>query len=352
MAENSEELHVTRAQAHEGLQLKSGRLSVIILDESAPPLPPPEPPRPPGPDDPPGPPDDPPGPPQPPKPPGPKPVPPTPGPKPPKPPGPPGPKPPGPAPVPPKPPAPKPPVPKPPEPKPPEPKPEISIRSMEGIHFEFDKCLPLPSVIADCKAVVAAAAGKTVVVAGHTDKKGQPVYNMKLSENRAKAIVAYLTDDASAWLGFYNQNAAGKTWGTREDQIMLHALPYGQAPYLAQAPSDQSSHAVTEAVKKFQEAKGLTADGKMGPNTRRELIAEYMAAEGTSLPAGVGVEVLACGQRHPPAQGASDDANWRRVEVFLFTEPPKPSPSECRNGKHPGCKVLQTWLASAKPLGV
>lgn len=320
-----EERHVTKAEVKAGVQLKAGHHVILYIDG----LGGSQPPAPPGPPVTPEPPPPPPAPPEPPAPPAPPPdVPVTP-----------------PAPVvPPTPPA-------PPEP-PPAPPPTIAVATLEGIHFEFDKCLPLPSVIATCKAVVKAAAGKTLLVVGHTDDKGKAVYNMRLSENRAKAIQAYLIDDADAWLAFYNQNAAGKTWGTREDQIMLHALPYGKSPYLAAPPDNFSSNAVKAAIKKFQSAAGLEADGKMGNDTRKALIQEYMKAEGTSLPSGAPISSLPCGQHHPPAKGADDDANWRRVEVFLFDGEIKPPADGCRNAAHPGCTVHDAWLKESKPLSL
>lgn len=307
-----EERHVTTSEAQAGIKLKAGHPVVLYIDGLAgtaparPPAPPPPAPPPPAPPagDPPAPPLE-----QPPD---------------------------GPPPA---------------EPPPAPPPPEVVVATLEGIHFEFDKCLPLPSVIATCRGVVSAAAGgKKLVVAGHTDKKGQAVYNLRLSENRAKAIAAYLVDDAESWLGFYNQNAAGRTWGTREDQIMLHALPYGQGPYLADEPQDSSTNAVRDAIKSFQTAAGLEADGKSGPATRKALIAEYMKAEGTSLEPGASIDTLACGLRHPPAQGADDDANWRRVEIYLFPGEPAPKPAQCRTAAHPGCAVLDTWLQQSKPL--
>ena len=103
------------------------------------------------------------------------------------------------------------------------------------------------------------------------------------------------------------------------------------------------------AVKAFQKKKGLKADGGMGAQSRKALITEYMAAEGSCIPDGMQMTTLACGQRHMIEDTQGDSETNRRVDVLAFESAPiKPAPSECSGGKHPGCRVYDQWIAEVK----
>jgi hypothetical protein len=75
----------------------------------------------------------------------------------------------------------------------------------------------------------------------------------------------------------------------------------------------------------------LAADGKMSPETRRQLILDYMNLDGTSLPPGTRVVTYGCGELYPldQAEGHVDAAAKdgkpvrynRRVELFFFAQP-------------------------------
>ena len=170
-----------------------------------------------------------------------------------------------------------------------------------------------------------------LLVVGHADTSGRDEHNLKLSLERADAIAAFLTDKADAWAGFFedNQKHTSKTWGTREVQLMLATLPEGETPYLPPAGVDGVDGPQTKAaVRAFQQAKGLKVDGIAGPVTRKALIADYMALQDTSLPAGITLTTHGCGENFPVAettdgQRSPDD---RRAEVFFFdgliTPPP------------------------------
>ena len=63
-----------------------------------------------------------------------------------------------------------------------------------------------------------------------------------------------------------------KRWGGTEDQAMFDVLP------------DSSDHKTQEnPVKSYQKSRGLSDDGIIGPNTRKQLIADYMALDRTTL---------------------------------------------------------------------
>ncbi len=220
-------------------------------------------------------------------------------------------------------------------------------------HFETDKTLPLPSALDTFRAVAKYMnenPEKAYLVVGHTDAVGLGTHNLGLSQERAESIVAYLRNDHAAWMKFYDAGKVSKQWGIREDQIMLHALPYGAADdqkYYKRNPTGTLNADFTKAIRDYQNAQSMPATGRMDKKTRETLVQEYQHAEGTSVT--VDMEVLACGKRHLKVNTQEASEENRRVEIFAFEESPiQPSPDECRNGKHPGCKVYETWLEEVK----
>ena len=94
----------------------------------------------------------------------------------------------------------------------------------------------------------------------------------------------------------------------------------------------------------FQETRGLSVDNIAGPQTRRQLITEYMAHDKTTLPAGIKMVTHGCGENFPldeageidtDAPDGESDAKDRRVEIFVFDESgikPKPKGKNSRKG--------------------
>ena len=73
---------------------------------------------------------------------------------------------------------------------------ELSL--MVEISFEFDSAKLTPPARQELNAVAAALsgpelAGVQLVLEGHTDASGSADYNLRLSQRRANAVVAYLT---------------------------------------------------------------------------------------------------------------------------------------------------------------
>lgn len=67
--------------------------------------------------------------------------------------------------------------------------------TLAGVHFDFDKATLRPesdAVLGRARAAIAANAGLALEVQGHTDAVGNDAYNQKLSEARAKAVMAWL----------------------------------------------------------------------------------------------------------------------------------------------------------------
>ena len=203
--------------------------------------------------------------------------------------------------------------------------------------FAFPAVLDgLRSVVLDCLSHPAAA----LLIVGHTDSAGSPAYNDKLSLERADAIRDYLTDNVDGWLKWYGDGLPAEIrWGSAEDSLMILALPDAAARSPAQ-----------DTVRWYQETRGLTVDGIAGPKTRRALITEYMALDGTALPKKVEVVTHGCGENFPdvPAPDSTDTPQNRRVECFLFdrglgVEPPPPGKNSAK-----GAPEYPEWCRRAK----
>jgi len=143
-------------------------------------------------------------------------------------------------------------------------------------------------------------------------------------------VKAYLTDAVDAWLAFYPPGVTPTlAWGSTEDQQMLSHLGFAN-------------------VAAFQTAQGLSADGVAGADTRRALITQYMAEDGTTLPSTAEIQTHGCGESHPEiptADGVAEERN-RRVEVFVFEGAVTPAPvNPCP--PPPGCVEHAVWAKTA-----
>jgi outer membrane protein OmpA-like peptidoglycan-associated protein len=77
---------------------------------------------------------------------------------------------------------------------------EVRIDLAADVLFDFDKYTLLPKASDTLQKVGQVAASypsSPIQIEGHTDGKGTHVYNMKLSENRADAVKAWLVQNAS-----------------------------------------------------------------------------------------------------------------------------------------------------------
>lgn len=98
-------------------------------------------------------------------------------------------------------------------------------------------------------------------------------------------------------------------------------------------------------MKDFQSAQGLKVDGIVGPDTRKALIASYMAIDGTSLPAGTTITTHGAGENFPADETGDSvrDPDNRRVEIFFFDGPIEPAPPGKTSRK--GSTQYPQWLA-------
>ena len=197
----------------------------------------------------------------------------------------------------------------------------ICVR-MSGMFFDTNKCFLRRSALRGMRSLIKLynehPEGELLIV-GHTDASGEPDYNLELSLDRAKAVAAYLSDDVDAWLAWYEDGVpAKKRWGNAEDSVMLD-----QVAGPAQGGVKRSAR-----IKTYQSERGLEADGIIGPDTRRQLVTDYMAADGTTLPEGIKPVVHGCGEHCPAVQTADgqEEAQNRRVELFIFSGKVEPAP--------------------------
>ena len=200
---------------------------------------------------------------------------------------------------------------------------------LEGMSFALNKAFLLPSALEGIRLLrhmYESMPQAELLVVGHTDRSGSAGRNASLSLQRAEAIVAFLADDADAWLRFYDDAMDySRRWGEAEDIEMLRSLPRDHAPYYG---PHHETHSYEAAIIRFQEAHLLEPTGKADVATRRALIADYMALDGTTLPAETKVLAHGCGESFPRVDTADGEAAQenRRVEVFFFAEGVDPRP--------------------------
>jgi outer membrane protein OmpA-like peptidoglycan-associated protein len=200
----------------------------------------------------------------------------------------------------------------------------FSVLARLHLFFNTNKVFLLPTALPGLRglrSIQLENRDNKLLVVGHADTTGGPSVNDPLSLERAKATIAFLKDDVDAWLKYYEAGQPkDQQWGRAEDRMMLIALPD-----FPDKPKGQ------EAVKWFQTTRGLTVDGKAGPQTRRQLITEYMELDGPPLSElGIAVDAVAhgCGENFPiddsgealdpNPEDEKKDQGDRRVELFFF----------------------------------
>ena len=214
-----------------------------------------------------------------------------------------------------------------------------------GVSFALNKAFLLPAALEGIRLLghmYEKYAGAEVLVVGHTDTSGSVATNLSISRQRSEAVAAYLCDDVEAWYRYYEKSTPPKRrWGPAEDLSMLSALPHEGIAYYDELDPDCSAGV---AVRAFQRDHGLVEDGDAGPVTRRALIREYMAADGTTLPEGTPIVTHGAGQSFlsvPTDDGVVEPGN-RRVEVFFFQRGIEPSPTQSTSG--PQSPWYPAWL--------
>ncbi len=187
--------------------------------------------------------------------------------------------------------------------------PRVTLARLKGMFFDTNKSFLLPAstaVFERLREIYADHDPSDLLVVGHCDTTGDASVNDPLSLERADNTAAYLRDDVDTWLAMFDDGVAKKRrWGDAEDDAMLFSMPDFETK-----PPDE------DPLRWFQRTRGLAIDGIAGPETRRQLITEYMALDGASLtdPESkfeIEITTHGCGENFP-VDDSGDEALTRR----------------------------------------
>jgi len=223
----------------------------------------------------------------------------------------------------------------------------VTCVRLAGLFFDTNKSFLLPSAVPGIRKLIQIYAdhpGAELLIVGHTDRSGEVEYNNSLSLERAEAVVAYLTEDVDAWLKWYESSVPSpKRWGEPIDILMIHALPEAR-------PDAAVKNTILWFQETYKDRHDLgpdPVDGVLGPLTRRAIITEYMALDGTTLPSEIAPIPHGCGESfptHSSTNAGDDDPIDRRVELFVFDEGVAPRPSAQISG--PEAAEYPVWQAA------
>jgi Putative peptidoglycan binding domain/OmpA family len=150
----------------------------------------------------------------------------------------------------------------------------IACWRVDDIRFEFGSSFIKPDArdeMQELDSLMKEHPDAPLSIFGHADPVGQDDFNKQLSGRRAQAIYGMLIRDTDLWEDLYKRPLADDKWGFRSIQLMLENV--GHSP--GSIDGVQGSQ-TTDAIKAFQEEKGLAVDGNAGSSTRRELFKAYM----------------------------------------------------------------------------
>ncbi len=103
---------------------------------------------------------------------------------------------------------------------------------------------------------------RQILIVGHTDTKGPPDYNVRLSERRGMSMYAHLTGNETVWESMYNaDNSPNRKWGNREGRHMLRFLRDDSDNVYFTGTADDEGYRSTETIKRFQRDNDLNDDG-------------------------------------------------------------------------------------------
>ncbi len=253
----------------------------------------------------------------------------------------------------------------------------VKIIEMEDTNFHFDSAVLLPSsdddakgtpeqekitgltVLAACYREFEKNPDQKMLLAGHTDTKGDKYYNVLLSQKRANNVLYALRGERSKWIS--SSDSKHKT----EDYKLILKWAAKEFKWKCDPGelNDKHDEKTAEALEAFQRSyntefdQSIDVDGKMGPQTWGAVFDVYMLklekilktdSEGLKSlrnklvflekhKAGVG-----CGEYFPIEEAKKDEyrsSTNRRVEILFFEsgEEPQlkchPTPSVCTHTK-------------------
>ena len=214
--------------------------------------------------------------------------------------------------------------------------------------FSFDSAFPVPGILKHLQFIKNMGEehpDTRLVVFGHTDKRGSTEYNKRLSDRRAKAVLALLTKR----LNLFDAIAEEEDWNLCCYQAMLRTV--GCNP----GAIDGHSGPMTEAATRWFQSEynedvyhqwgvsrahpALVVDGIIGPMTRAALRDAYVSV----APAHFSEDRFAnpssagCGEFNPIS--GTDEENRRVVVSFIETEEPRNGAFPCREGDASACAI-------------
>ncbi|WP_075602397.1 OmpA family protein [Saccharicrinis aurantiacus] len=184
-------------------------------------------------------------------------------------------------------------------------------------YFYFDNSLVTPYALASaCQFLTDKSKVKIdsyiVQVVGHTDKPGTESYNLSLSDRRAKAMYAFLSNDMLALFDFVKD----KTWGIEEKQYMLAAIYF-----LETSPKDFEACFIadTQYVKNAVPSHPIFKDI---PPQKKQVVVK---------PIGYLKDFNAVITKHPLFDSLTDIKERKKILLDKYYSEPKPSKKSLLN---------------------
>jgi outer membrane protein OmpA-like peptidoglycan-associated protein len=229
--------------------------------------------------------------------------------------------------------------------------PYFQCHEIPGAHFEFGRSFVRSDaldLLAEIAESLTGDAGRKALIFGHTDLAGPEALNKELSERRAKALYALLTQDADALEELYSGSADGpnwqEKWDTEEIQHMLNALGATDDAGSTLVEDGVSGPSTKQAVRRFQsgnypdcpaEQAPLDVDGVAGHKTRHELFLAYAkrisreAVDPAKITKFGDAQFMGCGEYNPMSLTVKDEES-RRAVIFLYDPAAEPRNLPCK----------------------
>ncbi len=265
----------------------------------------------------------------------------------------------------------------------------VTVIEMEDINFHFDSAVLLPdygtdepqpgteeqnrvtglAVLYACyKQAEKTEYAQSILVAGHTDKKGTEQYNLKLSQKRAENVLYMFTGKRSRWV-----NSSDDQYQVEDVQQILKWISFNfrydcDPGDITNSMNTETTSAILNFQKRYnydfvtkkvhtnnfpREFTPIAEDGIMGPQTwgaffdmytlellivmginedgLNEIVSKlnFVKKNHTSPAPAVG-----CGENFPASGATTEDENSvdRRVEILFFDEGEEPL-LECHPGR-------------------
>jgi outer membrane protein OmpA-like peptidoglycan-associated protein len=230
--------------------------------------------------------------------------------------------------------------------------------------FSVGRTFPKPSALPMLRAIAKRSGDDPkirVLVVGHTDQPGDDSTNQKLSLARAEAVRALLVGNASLFRQRFESPDPVTAWDFEEVQWMLSATELDGDPFYVGFVDGHYASITRRALGTFQIAHSLEPNSFCDESTLTALIQNYLDLIGSSRPLPSQVEVVGGGSWHIPrvfGKGGQpltgplfegdDRPGFRRVEVFLGSEPFRPPVSACKPARHSACSAYRIWCDSVK----